>query len=344
MATIGRYPFTRHYRGDATSHVVHLAKGRTVHSGVGQSFWFRPLSAVISEVPVDDRELPLMFHANTNDFQDVAVQATVTFRFADPEVVAGRINFALDPETGSWRSTPIEQVQYLLSELAQQYARDVIAGMTLTEAVADGVVSVRIRITEGMTSDARLEQAGIGIVGIRVVGIKPEPEMERALQTPAREQAQQEADKATFERRALAVERERAISENEMQSQIELAKREEQLVAQRGANERRQATEVAAAERISTDAQAEQLRIRATADAERVRLQAAAEAERVAAVGDAQAQAERAAMDAYRDADARVLAALALRQLAEQLPQIGTLNLSPDVLSTVISQMTARGE
>ena len=91
---------------------------------------------------------------------------------------------------------------------------------------------------------------------MRVVAIRPEPEVEKALQTPTREQVQQDADRATYERRALAVERERAISENEMQSQIELARREEELVGQRGANARRQAEEAAAADRIAIEAEA----------------------------------------------------------------------------------------
>jgi hypothetical protein len=65
--------------------------------------------------------------------------------------------------------------------------------------------------------------------------------VEKALRTPAREQIQRNADRATCERRGLAVERERAIAENELQNQIELARREEQVVAQRGANARRQA-------------------------------------------------------------------------------------------------------
>ena len=56
--------------------------------------------------------------------------------------------------------------------------------------------------------------------------MRPEPDVERALQTPARELVQQEADRATFERRALAVDSERAIAENELANQIELATRE----------------------------------------------------------------------------------------------------------------------
>jgi hypothetical protein len=92
------------------------------------------------------------------------------------------------------------------------------------------------------------------VVGVRVVALRPEPEVEKAMRTPTREQVQQQADKATFECRAVAVERERAIGENELQTQIELARREEQLVSQRGANARREAEENAAAGAIAAEA------------------------------------------------------------------------------------------
>ena len=57
-------------------------------------------------------------------------------------------------------------------------------------------------------------------------------ELERALQTPTFEMLQQKADQAMFERRALAVEKERAIAENELANKTELARRESQLIAQ----------------------------------------------------------------------------------------------------------------
>ena len=50
MADIQRYPFVRHLRGAPTVHVRHQRGGRVVREGTGQSFWFRPLSAVISEI------------------------------------------------------------------------------------------------------------------------------------------------------------------------------------------------------------------------------------------------------------------------------------------------------
>ena len=54
-------------------------------------------------MPVDDRELPLLFHARTADFQDLAVQASVTFRVTDPATAGTRIDFSVDPDTGRWR-------------------------------------------------------------------------------------------------------------------------------------------------------------------------------------------------------------------------------------------------
>jgi hypothetical protein len=216
----------------------------------------------------------------------------------------------------------------MLTEAAQQHALDLLAGRSLTQAMATGMSAVRDRVAAGLAADERLQQTGVEVVDVRVVALRPEADVERALQTPAREQVQQEADRATYERRALAVERERAISENELQSQIELATREEQLVSQRGTNERRRATEAAAAGRIETAAKAEQNRVLAEARAETTRLDGAADAE-----------AEAARMAAYDGVDRAVLFALAAREAAAHLPQIGSLTLTPDVITSALTAL-----
>ena len=328
MADITRFLFLRHLRANPTTHVRHLRKGRLAHDGAGQAFWFRPLTAALSEIPVDDREQPLLFHGRTLDFQDVTVQATVTYRVADPAVAAARIDFGIDPDHGTWRTTPLEQLGSLLTELAQQHALDLLAHLLLTEALADGMGSVRQRISSGLTADPRLVETGIAIVDVRVVAVRAEPDVERALQTPARERIQEDADKATYGRRALAVERERAIAENELQNQIELARREEQLVEQRGQNERMRATEQAAAGRIGAEDQAQRRRLLANAEAEATR-----------AVGTAHADAEAARLAAYRDLDPATIVGLALKELAGNLPRIGTLTLTPDLLTPVLARL-----
>src|SRR3989440_1183631 len=241
MADVTRRLFLRHLRGAPTAWVRHVVRGKAAHEGTGLSFWYRPLTAVLSEVPVDDRELPLLFHARTADFADVTVQATVTYRVSDPAVAAARLDFSIDPNAGTWRGQPLDQVATLLAELAQQPALDLLARLALTEALTAGVGAVREAVTAALADDARLTETGVSVGSARVVAIRPEPDLERALQTPTRESVQEDADRATYTRRARAVEQERAIAENELQSKIELSRREQQLVEQHGANARRQA-------------------------------------------------------------------------------------------------------
>ncbi|CAM5676558.1 hypothetical protein SSPIM334S_06844 [Streptomyces spiroverticillatus] len=160
------------------------------------------------------------------------------------------------------------------------------------------------------------------------MAIRPEADVERALRTPARKQIQQEADRATSQRRAVAVERERAIAENELASRIELARQEEQLVDQRGTNARREAEELAAADGVKAEAEATRA----------VRL-ARAEAEAARAVGEARAEAQAAWLRVHGDVDPATLHALAATRLAENVPRIESLTVSPDVLTGMLARL-----
>ncbi|MFE0729596.1 SPFH domain-containing protein [Streptomyces antibioticus] len=397
MADITRRLGRRHLRGAPTAHIRHHRSGKLVHDGPGLSFWFRSLTAALSEVPVDDRELAMTFHARTADFQDVAVQATVTYRVSDPAVAAARLDFSIDPDTGVWRGAPLEQLGTLLTETAQQHALDVLARTPLAAALVDGVTSARERVAAGLAAEPRLPATGIEIVAVRVIALRPEPEVERALRTPARELIQQEADRATYERRAVAVERERAIAENELASKIELARREEQLVEQRGTNTRREAEENAAADKVRAEAEATRTVRLAEAEAARsVRLAAAeaeravklaeaeaagqvrladaearrterlteaeaartvrlaeaeaaravrlarAEAESARAVGEARAKAQAAWLRVHADVDVTTLHALTGTRLAENLPHIDSVTVSPDVLTGLLAKLGVR--
>ena len=327
MASIKRYPWTSHFLGSPTGYVVHLQKGQVRHQGVGQAFWFRPANSVLSEVPVDDQELPTLFHAITRDHQDVSVQANVTYRFVDPVSVSSRLDFGLQT-AGSAPATGREQVATIIGQLCQSHAIDQIATTTLAEALERGVSQLRTVLTEALRTDARLLSTGIEILGVQVLAVRPESDVERALQTPVREQLQSEADRAVYERRAVAVERERTISENEMASQIELATRREHLVAQEGANARRQAEEKAAASLIEAQASAERQGITSSAEANQIRL-----------VGEAAAAREAATMEVYRGMEQATLLALALREAAGSLPNIGSLTITPDLLSGALAQL-----
>jgi regulator of protease activity HflC (stomatin/prohibitin superfamily) len=263
----------------------------------------------------------------------VSVQATVTYRFGDPAVAAERIDFSIDPYRGQWIGKPLEQVGTRITELAQQYAVEHISTVPLVDLLSKGVPVVRSVTASGLAADSRLAETSVIVIAVRIVSIRPQPDLEKALETPVREQVQQQADAASYERRAMAVERERTIAENELQSKIELATREQLLVQQEGANAQRRATEEAATARIAAVSRAEGDRIRSESEAARTR-----------ELGAARAEAETARLGSYAGVDAALLTSLAFNALAEHLPAIGTLNLTPDVLTQALTKLGATPE
>jgi regulator of protease activity HflC (stomatin/prohibitin superfamily) len=331
MAEIATYPFIRHLRAEPTAYVLRYRRGRLVGEGPGLAFWFRPLHAAVAELPVDDRELPFLFHVRSADFQELTVQGAISFRVAEPQRLAERVDFTIDLASGRWREAPLEQVAALIGQLAQQFVIDDIAHHDLPAILARGVAPLRERIASGLAEEPALEALGIAVVAVRVANIAPEAEVEKALRQPTREAIQQEADEATFARRALAVEKERAIAENELQNRIELARREEQLVGQEGANQQRRAQEEAAAAKI--DAQAGD---------ERGRLAARREADTIDLVQAAKLRAERERAEIQGAMPPTVLFALALHELAGQLGQIEHLTITPDLVAPLLERLNGK--
>jgi regulator of protease activity HflC (stomatin/prohibitin superfamily) len=325
VAEIRTYPLIRHFRAEPTAYVLRYRRGRLVAEGPGLAFWFRPLHTAIAELPVDDRELPFLFRVRSADFQEVTVQGAISFRVADPARLAARVDFTLELTTGQWQEAPLEQVAGLLSQLAQQFVIDELARAELRTILARGVAPLRERIAAGLAEEPALTELGLAVVAVRVAAVAPAADVEKALRRPTHEAIQQQADQATFARRALAVEKERAIAENELQNRIELARREEQLVGQAGANDRLRATEQAAAEQIQAQA----------AD-ERGRLEARRRADEIDLVESARLRAERERAEIQSAMPPNVLTALALQELAGQLGQIDHLTVTPDLIAPLL--------
>jgi regulator of protease activity HflC (stomatin/prohibitin superfamily) len=332
MAQIRHYPLLSHVRGAPSAQLMLWKGGRLRKAGRGIAFWFQPLSANLAEVPLDDRELAYLFHGRTSDHQEVVCQGTITYRVVDATALASRIDFGLDLRSGLYSHTPLEQIADRLTQLAQQHVWALINGATLTALMRDGVGRLRAAIAEGLAGDTGLQAMGLEIVSVRVSSIDPDATVEKALQTPTREAIQQQADEATFSRRALAVEKERAIAENELQNRIELARRQAQLVEQEGLNARKTAEEAAAAAHIETQASADRTRISAAASADSVR---AIEGERVAI--------EKERIAAYGALSPAALMALAAREFADKIERIEHVNLSPDMLSPFLADLASAG-
>ncbi|TRY20030.1 hypothetical protein FOJ82_03950 [Tessaracoccus rhinocerotis] len=330
MTTIRRFPFLSHATGTATRVLIQGRRGELISRGPGASFWFRPLGASISEVPIEDLEFGHIFRVTTRDRQEVSVQTALTVRIADPARAVRHLDFAVDVTTGEWTGRPLQALQNRVAETAQQFAAAVVAVTTLEVLLDEGLALVRNAVLDGLLGEEQLGSAGVEVVGVRVVAVRPEEELERALQTGVREAIQAEADRATYERRAQAVDRERAIKENELNNRTQLAGREAELVELVGTNERR---------RTQHELEREELRAEALLESNRLAVDARVdEIERVAAAENAALVAR---LEAYRGAELPAIVASIAPEVLRALPEIDAITLTPDMLGDALARAVA---
>ncbi|MEO8531969.1 MAG: SPFH domain-containing protein, partial [Deltaproteobacteria bacterium] len=308
MAQIKRYPFISRLRAEASSYVQLFAKGKRRHSGRGLTFWFDPNNASISEIPMADRELTFLVKGQSADYQDITVQGVVLWRVADPERLGDRMDFAIDLKSGVNLAKPEDQLRSILTGLVREFSDSYVKRAGVRDLLDAGLAPLQSDINAKFAAERSLPDMGLQIIFVRVAALSPSSELARALQVPTFEALQQKADEATFSRRALAVDKERAIAENELANKVELATRRRDLIAREDENARSEAEAAAAAQRIAVEADASAKVVAAEAEATRIR-----------AVEQAAADMERARMTAVSDVAPEVLYALAAQTFAAKL-------------------------
>ena len=339
MATLSLYPLLRHLRAEPNQHILHYRGGKLIDKGAGVAYWFNPLSASVAQLPVEDCETTFMLHERTNDFQEVSVQCAVRYRCVEYATLATRVNFAINLKSGLWLEQPLERLATFWSQRAQAPARAWLVGVPVEEAVRRGAEAVRSSMLAALKADAEIASMGLVLVELQVVSVAATADVEKALQIPTREAIQQKADEAMFMRRALAVEKERAIKENELNTQIELAKKEEALIAQNSANEHAKVRSATEADKLRTNAQLERDRLTNEAWARDVTAKTVGDAAARKMLADVDLAAEERRLAAYRDLPPSMLLGLAAQEAAKKVSTIQHLNISPDLLGSSFQQM-----
>ncbi len=184
-------------------------------------------------------------------------------------------------------------------------------------------------LAQAFAIDEQLRATGVAVVDARLLSLRPDEGVESSLRAPLLEQLQAEADRALYERRALAVERESQISENEMQSKLDLARKRADLVDQEGHNARREAEEKAAADAIAVEA-----------EARRIIEKAKAYETTGTPLGRARIANDAAYIRPSREAGPEVARALALKEMAKNMPSFGNITITADVLSDLVAAFT----
>jgi hypothetical protein len=173
-----------------------------------------------------------------------------------------------------------------------------------------------------------VKMLGVEVLSQTIVAVKPTPETARALEADAREALLRTADEAVYARRNASVEQERRIKESELETEIAVQQkqrqiRETQIAADIAVEERRTALIERRSENERRDADARAYTLRATLEP----------------VRDVDWRTLMAV--SAGGADPKLMIALAFRELAENAGKIGELNVTPDLLTSLLKTAPA---
>ncbi|WP_165227842.1 SPFH domain-containing protein [Aquisphaera insulae] len=299
-------PFLGYFKGQPTEHVIRYSSGRIAREGQGLAFFYLKYNTQIVVVPTSSMDANLVFNEVTSNFQTVTIQGQFTYRIHNPRKAAEILNFTMDPATHRHLSNDPDRLAQRITNIIQMETRTEIQKRSLEEVLTQ-YESIAASVQGRIKGSALLDPLGVELLSVYFVAAKPTPEVGKALEAEYREGLLQKADYAISARRAAAVEEERKIKENELNTEIALEQQRRQLIDLQGENELRQANHRGQA------------------------------AEQEAAYHNRVKQNDLAL---YRGIDPRKVLALALSELGENAGRIGNLTITSDILASLLD---ARG-
>jgi regulator of protease activity HflC (stomatin/prohibitin superfamily) len=304
-----------------TSYVLHYHRGRLRREGPGLAFFYFVPATTVVALPLASADVPFAFNEVTADFQGITLQGQLTYRVADPRRLAALLDFSVRRD-GSYVSDDPEKVPERLVQTTQILAREVAGRFTLREALVRSDVFVRDALA-GLRASEVVAMLGIEILGLSIVSVRPTPEIARALEAEAREGLQGKSDEAIYARRNAAVEQERRIKESELNTEIAVQEKQRQI------RETQMAADIAVEEQRTALIERRTANDRRDADARAYGLQATLE--------PLKGVDWRTLMAVGGGGDPKLMIALAFRELAENAAKIGELNVTPDLLRSLLT-------
>src|SRR4051812_17120075 len=206
-------------KGQPTTYLLQYQSGKVVREGLGLSFFYYAPTSSLVAVPVASSDIPFIFQETTADFQTVTIQGQATYRVGDPKRLASLLNYTMDRTGHNYASEDPEKLPERVIHVINVLARAQIHKLPLREALraSDALVQA---IKARLVTAEEITSLGLEVLGLSILAIKPTPETARALEAETREKLFREADEAVYARRNSAVEQERAIKENELNTEI----------------------------------------------------------------------------------------------------------------------------
>jgi len=325
---------------DSMTYVIHYKKGQIKREGKGLSFFYYRPSSSLTAIPLGTRDVPFIFKETSLDFQEITVQGQITYNIENPKILSEALDFTLNGNR--IRFDRFEVLEQRLNNEAQTAVSSFIQNKKLKEGLrcAKDISSI---ILENLKESKAVKLLGVQILSVEVLAISPSPEMAKALETETHEALQKEADQAIYERRNFAVEQERKIKESELNTEIAVKEKQKEIDKKTAelALEKAEAQHKLRNMQVASDIEIEQKKKNLIdMQSENIKKQA-----------DAKGYELEKTLAPYKNLDWHTLMALngngvtstdnialAFRELAEKSNKIGNLNITPDLLKSLLDR------
>ena len=357
----------KHRNFQATEYVIVFKNGKVVKQGLGLSLFYNSATTSLKVVPSTAFDTSYMFDdVTTKDFQKLSVQGDISYAISDFEPASSMIDFSY--------TTPAEY-RMKLSDAQNKMAKRLngIVQAEIARFMADRDIRTAIQsqnelsfdLNETLKDNSYIREFGLKVINVSVLGILPQPETRKALEAATREEILKEQDDAVYKRRNFAIEQERIIKENELNTEISIVEKEREkdekaLEAEMALQEK---TAQARMQKLEDDNEFRMAEISGNLESDRaeherdLKLRQFEQEEQEIrnaterSMADTKAYSNEVLLKTLEKMDKEVLVALlmsgmdgktmiakAFTDIASNSEKIGNLNISPDLLETLLSK------
>lgn len=328
---------------EPTEYVMKVKKGQIVQKGLGLSFFYNTMTTSMMVLPATAFDASFAFdNIMTSDFQSVSVQGDISYAIADYEKAARMVDFSYKNSKQENQEVLNEAKQKMskrIMNLAKVYVTKFISTKNVRTAIISGD-ALAANLRENMKQDETMQEFGLELVSISILGIMAKLDTQRALEAATREEILKQQDDAIYKRRNAAIEQERVVKENELNTEIKIAekekeKREKEMETKRLVQEKQAELD---AKKLENDIQLEEENrklVDLQTENEKKKSDAKAYDSEVLLKTFAGIDTEIVKALAASGMDSKALIAKAFVEIGDKADKIGILNVSPDLLETL---------
>lgn len=330
---------------EPTEYVMKVKKGKVVQKGLGLSFFYNTMTTSMMVIPATAFDTSFAFSdILTLDFQNISVQGDVSYVITDYEKASKMVDFSYKDkkEYATVLNEAKQKMAKRIINLAKVYVTKFAREKSVRDAImaADALAAV---LKADMKEDETLREFGLELISVSILGIMAQSDTRKALEAATREEILKQQDDAIYKRRNAAIEQERIVKENELNTEIKVAekqkeKREKEMEVKRLVQEKQAELD---AQKLANDIRLEEENCRLVdlqTENEKKKSDAKAYDSEVLLKTFAGIDKEIVKALVTSGMDSKALIAKAFMEIGDKADKIGVLNVSPDLLETLTQQ------